>query len=105
MRNGVVDFADFHQWKAAFLGAGGSLADVDLGFLAAVPDRPPRCSCCSRSGLVCYRARSRKIASPLGRGSELSSGEGSPVTRSLTRSIPRDLSRRERCQEDSCSLS
>jgi hypothetical protein len=38
VRNGIVDFDDFRQWKAAFLGAGGSLAGVDLGFLAAVPE-------------------------------------------------------------------
>ena len=38
VRNGIVDFADFHQWKAAFVGAGGSLAGVDLGFLASVPE-------------------------------------------------------------------
>jgi hypothetical protein len=36
--NGVVDFADFRQWKGAFLGMGGSLAGLDLGFIANVPE-------------------------------------------------------------------
>ncbi|HJQ79373.1 MAG TPA: LamG domain-containing protein [Lacipirellulaceae bacterium] len=30
--SGVVDFADFHQWKTAFVGGGGSLAGLDLSF-------------------------------------------------------------------------
>jgi hypothetical protein len=30
--NGIVDFADFQQWKTAFLGSGGSLTGVDLNF-------------------------------------------------------------------------
>jgi len=37
-RNGVVDFLDFRQWKTAFLGGGGSLAGVDLGFVSSVPE-------------------------------------------------------------------
>jgi hypothetical protein len=37
-RNGVVDFLDFRQWKTAFVGGGGSLAGVDLGFLSNVPE-------------------------------------------------------------------
>jgi hypothetical protein len=36
--NGVVDFADFREWKGAFLGMGGSLAGLDLGFIASVPE-------------------------------------------------------------------
>jgi hypothetical protein len=36
--NGIVDFADFDQWKTAFLTAGGSLAKVDFSFLASVPE-------------------------------------------------------------------
>ena len=36
--NGRVDFADFREWKAAFLGGGGSLADIDLSFAASVPE-------------------------------------------------------------------
>jgi hypothetical protein len=38
VRNGVVDFDDFRQWKTAFTGAGGSLAGIDLGFGANVPE-------------------------------------------------------------------
>src|SRR4051812_48512726 len=30
--NGIVDFADFQQWKTAFIGSGGSLTGVDLNF-------------------------------------------------------------------------
>jgi hypothetical protein len=36
--NGVVDFLDFRQWKTAFVGGGGSLAGLDLGFVANVPE-------------------------------------------------------------------
>ncbi len=38
VRNGVVDFDDFREWKTAFLGGGGSLAGVDFGFLSNVPE-------------------------------------------------------------------
>ena len=38
VRNGVVDFRDFQQWKTEFLSAGGSLADLDFGFLSSVPE-------------------------------------------------------------------
>ena len=38
MRDGVVDFSDFQEWKAAFLAGGGSLEGVDLGFTANVPE-------------------------------------------------------------------
>jgi hypothetical protein len=38
VRNNVVDFDDFRQWKTAFLAAGGSLAGVDLGFSENVPE-------------------------------------------------------------------
>jgi len=31
--NGIVDFDDFREWKAAHLGGGGSLEGLDLGFL------------------------------------------------------------------------
>jgi hypothetical protein len=37
-RDGFVDFRDFREWKTAFLSGGGALADVDLGFLANVPE-------------------------------------------------------------------
>jgi hypothetical protein len=40
--NGIVDFADFEQWKTAFAGGGGSLAGLDLGF-ANVPE-PGACA-------------------------------------------------------------
>jgi len=33
--NGVVDFADFRQWKGAFVGGGGSLEGLDLSFTSA----------------------------------------------------------------------
>lgn len=36
--NNVVDFDDFHQWKNAFLGAGGSLAGLDVSFTNNVPE-------------------------------------------------------------------
>jgi hypothetical protein len=36
--NNVVDFDDFHEWKTAFLGAGGSLAGIDLSFISNVPE-------------------------------------------------------------------
>jgi len=38
VRDGFVDFKDFREWKAAFLDAGGSLAEVDLSFIANVPE-------------------------------------------------------------------
>jgi hypothetical protein len=38
VRDGIVNFADFEQWKTAFVGGGGSLADVDFSFLAGVPE-------------------------------------------------------------------
>jgi hypothetical protein len=37
-RDFVVNFTDFHEWKAAFLGTGASLAGVDLRFLTNVPE-------------------------------------------------------------------
>ena len=40
VRNGVVDFADFRQWKTAFVAGGGAIADLDLSFVA-VPE--PSC--------------------------------------------------------------
>jgi hypothetical protein len=38
VRNNFVDFNDFREWKVAFVGGGGSLAGVDLGFLSNVPE-------------------------------------------------------------------
>jgi hypothetical protein len=37
VRNGMVDFADFRQWKTAFIAGGGALANVDLSSVA-VPE-------------------------------------------------------------------
>jgi hypothetical protein len=37
-RDRVVNFADFREWKTAFLGAGGALADVDFDVAANVPE-------------------------------------------------------------------
>ena len=34
---GLVDFADFRQWKTAILAGGGSLSGLDLGFVS-VPE-------------------------------------------------------------------
>ncbi|HEX2475924.1 MAG TPA: hypothetical protein VHK01_14335 [Lacipirellulaceae bacterium] len=48
--NGRVDFDDFRQWKTAFTGAGGSLAGVDLGFGANVPE--PSSAAAASSGLL-----------------------------------------------------
>jgi hypothetical protein len=58
VRDGIVDFDDFHEWKAAFLGVGGSLAGVDLGFLTSVPE--PSAALLMLLGgaaLVCYPGR------------------------------------------------
>ena len=38
VQNGIVDFADFDEWKTAFLSGGGSLTNVDFSFLANVPE-------------------------------------------------------------------
>jgi hypothetical protein len=38
VRNGRVDFDDFREWKTAFVGGGGSLAGLDLGFASNVPE-------------------------------------------------------------------
>jgi hypothetical protein len=64
VRDGIVDFADFHEWKAAFLGAGGSLADVNLGFLTNVPEPSAALLVLLGGvGLVCYRSRGRGAGS------------------------------------------
>jgi hypothetical protein len=59
--NGVVDFDDFRQWKTAFLAGGGSLADVDLGFFAHVPE-PTTCFLAMMAGAIlnCVFARRRR---------------------------------------------
>jgi hypothetical protein len=51
VRNGKVDFADFRQWKTAFVGGGGALADIDLRFLA-VPE--PTAAGCLLCGMLCF---------------------------------------------------
>jgi hypothetical protein len=58
VRNGVVDFDDFHEWKTAFLGGGGSLEGVDLGFLGNVPEPTTGMLLLLASGmLICRRRR------------------------------------------------
>jgi hypothetical protein len=41
-RDGIVEFADFREWKAAFLAGGGSLEGIDLSF-ATVPEPSSAC--------------------------------------------------------------
>jgi hypothetical protein len=61
VRNGVVDFDDFHEWKAAFLGGGGSLADIDLGFLTSLPEPSGALLALLGGGaMVCYRTGNRR---------------------------------------------
>jgi hypothetical protein len=56
VRNGVVDFADFRQWKDAFTAAGGSLAGLNLNFGANVPEPSAAIIVLSAAiALVCYR--------------------------------------------------
>jgi hypothetical protein len=38
VRDNVVDFKDFREWKAAFLAAGGSLDGIDFSFTTTVPE-------------------------------------------------------------------
>jgi hypothetical protein len=57
--NRVVDFADFREWKTAFLGTGGSLAGLDLSFAENVPEPATQgLACVGLCGLV-LTSRSR----------------------------------------------
>jgi hypothetical protein len=38
VRNGMVDLSDFQEWKSVHIGMGGSLANIDFGFLTNVPE-------------------------------------------------------------------
>jgi hypothetical protein len=57
VRNNVVDFDDFHEWKAAFLSGGGSLAGVDLGFAGNVPEPATGMLLLFAGGMLCGRRR------------------------------------------------
>jgi hypothetical protein len=54
--NGVVDFADFHEWKTAFLSGGGSMEGVALNFSDA-PE--PTAIVCLLSGVFILTGASR----------------------------------------------
>jgi hypothetical protein len=56
--NNVIDFDDFHQWKAAFVGGGGSLAGLDLRF-ASVPE--PTAAALSIMALLGMIGRRRRM--------------------------------------------
>jgi hypothetical protein len=45
--NGFVDFADFRQWKTAFLAGGRSLAGLDLGLFNNIPEPATFVSICT----------------------------------------------------------
>jgi hypothetical protein len=61
VRNGIVDFADFREWKAAFLGAGGSLEGLDLALAPNVPEpSTAMLMLLSAAALVCYQVRSMR---------------------------------------------
>jgi hypothetical protein len=61
VRNGKVDFADFRQWKTAFIAGGGALDGIDVSFLA-VPE--PSAIALALLGLIgsrnLRRARTRR---------------------------------------------
>ena len=63
-RDGIVDFADFREWKNAYLGGGGSLAGLNLSFspTSAVPEPASACLAIFAAallGLVGNRRRQR----------------------------------------------
>jgi hypothetical protein len=60
VRNGVVDFSDFQEWKSVFQGMGGSLAGVSLGSLANVPEPSTIGSLLMAIGGVAGSARYRR---------------------------------------------
>jgi hypothetical protein len=61
-RNGRVDFDDFHQWKTAFQGAGGSLAGLDLGFFSNAPEPTSVSLVMVAACGIAAHARHRRIA-------------------------------------------
>ena len=64
-RDGVVNFSDFHEWKGAFLGAGGSLAGIDFGSLTNVPE-PASLALALLAWMVsCQTIRRRRRVPPL----------------------------------------
>jgi hypothetical protein len=58
--NGVVDFADFRQWKAAFVGGGGSLAGLDLDF-TSVPEPGTFCSAVVLLAMISFPRRGVRL--------------------------------------------
>ena len=62
VRNGFVDFADFKEWKTAFLGGGGSLAGLDLGFLTTSVPEPSTGVLLLAAGLAAACVRKRRLA-------------------------------------------
>jgi hypothetical protein len=62
VRNGMVDLSDFHQWKAAFLGMGGSLAGLEHAFFTNVPEPTTFGLVCTAICGLATRATRRRIA-------------------------------------------
>jgi hypothetical protein len=58
VRDNVVDFKDFRQWKGAFLGGGGSLEGLDLSFATNVPEPGSAALVLTAAlGVVCARRK------------------------------------------------
>jgi hypothetical protein len=57
--NGVVDFADFRQWKTAFLAGGGSLVGLDLGLFNNIPEPATFVSICAAAVVIFATRRQR----------------------------------------------
>lgn len=58
---GLVDFADFRQWKTAFLGGGGSLDGIDLSFTAVPEPSALVFVVASAAAFGCVRLRRRAV--------------------------------------------